>query len=202
MLTTILRLAASETDISAHLFTLYALARLCSSVSVPIVELGVRMGNSTLAILLACAETCGRLVSYDLDYLCPSNVRFTASTTMRYPWNGYWDPVINMHWDFRCKDSIEAASDWPGGELASPTPVNPCVGMLLIDTLHDYDHARGELQAWLPKLRRDAVITGHDYLLDGAGVRRAVDEFVAANESRFEKIILPYDYGLFVLMPH
>lgn len=198
MLATILRMAASETDMSAHLMTLYALARRCSSVSVPIVELGVRTGNSTLAMLTACDETCGRLVSYDIDSICPSNVRLTARAhSDQRKWER-WNQVISERWCFRCRDSIEATHDWTGGGLLVD---NPCVGMIFIDTSHEYNRTRNELAAWLPKLRRDAVIAGHDYLLEGSGVKRAVDEFAAENATRFEKIVLPHDYGMFILLP-
>jgi predicted O-methyltransferase YrrM len=191
----IIRLAASKIDISAHLTTLYSLALRCSSPSIAVVELGVRRGASTLAMLAACKKTCGRLVSYDIDPECPSNVRLTSTINAGNKWDD-WERSLTNNWDFRCKDSIEAAADWPG-----PHPLERSVGMLFIDTDHHYDRTRDELDAWLPKLRDDAVICGHDYISDENGVSRAVNEFSDAYSKRFELVALPNDWGLFVLLP-
>lgn len=189
MFHTMLRLAAAGTDISAHLPTLYALAIDHSSISVPIVELGVRTGNSTLALLAACAATHSQLVSYDIDSACPENVRRTAREhTHNWP---ACDRAISKRWDFRALDSILAADQWSSGGF---------VGMLFIDTIHEYERTRDELAAWLPKLRRDAVICGHDYPDASGGVKKAVDEFVSVHHE-LELIVLPHDYGLFVLLP-
>jgi hypothetical protein len=77
---------------------------------------------------------------------------------------------------------------------------------MFLDTTHLYQDTRAELLAWIPKLRRDAVLCGHDYLLhlhprwSDRGVRRAVDEIVAES-TRWELVVHQRDHGLFILLP-
>lgn len=188
MIRTLLKLAAAGTDVSAHTMTLYALAYAQSSPSVPIVELGVRDGNSTTALVCGVLLRNGRLFSYDID----------ESRSLATKQRPDWTDAMRERWEFRCKDSVTAADGWSGRPAHFE---RPCVGMLFIDTFHDRDQTRRELSAWLPRLNPGAVIAGHDYLLESGGVKQAVDEFLAAHADRFELIVLPHDNGLFVLLP-
>lgn len=43
-----------------------------------------------------------------------------------------------------------------------------------IDALHDYWSVKRDVDAWLPKVRRGGIISGHDYHM--AGVKKVVDE--------------------------
>jgi hypothetical protein len=45
-----------------------------------------------------------------------------------------------------------------------------------IDGLHTYDGVIADIKTWLPKIRFDGVIAGHDYHIEG--VRRAVSELL------------------------
>jgi predicted O-methyltransferase YrrM len=47
---------------------------------------------------------------------------------------------------------------------------------VFIDAEHTYEGVRGDIQAWLPKLRPGGLLSGHDYCKAFPGVRRAVDE--------------------------
>ena len=63
-----------------------------------------------------------------------------------------------------------------------------------------------ELDAWAPRLHRQGIICGHDYLLHldpiwrATGVKRAVDEFTAASDG-YDLIVHTRDHGLFILLP-
>lgn len=66
-------------------------------------------------------------------------------------------------------DSRDAASMVPDGSL----------DFVFIDADHSYEGVRGDIRAWLPKLRGDGVLGGHDYDHEGGhdfGVNEAVDE--------------------------
>ena len=75
--------------------------------------------------------------------------------------------------------SLEAAARIPAASL----------DFVYIDARHDYASVMEDLEAWYPKVRPGGLVTGHDYL-DGTfdagefAVRRAVDEFFGARESR------------------
>jgi predicted O-methyltransferase YrrM len=165
-----------------------ALAFLASKWSVGhIVELGVGRGYSTISLLSGLMGSGKWLVSYDIEPAREENV-FRALAIER--------PPFELPWQFRVRDSVEAAKDWQDGS----------VSLLFLDTSHDYDHTKRELEAWLPKMHPEGVIAGHDYFLDRmgpivCGVGRAVDEFARDHASRMTLQVLPHDQGLFILWP-
>ncbi len=59
--------------------------------------------------------------------------------------------------------SLQAAQEAPD-EIADA---------VFIDGAHDEESVRGDIIAWLPKVKRGGILAGHDY--DEAGVRNAVD---------------------------
>lgn len=73
------------------------------------------------------------------------------------------------------KRSLEAAKDVPDGSL----------DFAFIDADHSYEGCRDDIRAWFPKVKSGGFISGHDYENNqhafGPMVKRAVDEFVAAN---------------------
>jgi len=174
-------------SLSAHLMTLYALARRASG---PVVECGVGSGFSTLALLAGAAEAGVSLTSYDIN---PRARDAALQTIGCEP-----DDARIGHWTFHAKASLDGASDWSPGAL----------GLFFLDTTHFYTDTRNELAAWASRIRPDGVICGHDYLLHldpvwrTTGVKRAVDEFVAEHP-QYTCIVHRRDYGLFVLSrPH
>jgi predicted O-methyltransferase YrrM len=189
----LLRLLLSRIDgangfgvkLGAHLMTLYALARRATG---PIVECGVGSGYSTLALLAGALEAGVTLESYDVK----AEARDAALSTWRFD---DADPRL-AGWTFVQKSSEAAAADWAGEP----------VSLLFLDTSHFYTETRRELEAWAPRMRADGVLCGHDYLLHldplwtATGVKRAVDEFVAA-DGRYTLQVIQRDHGLFILWP-
>ena len=76
------------------------------------------------------------------------------------------------------KLSTEAASDFEDGYF----------DMIYIDTDHSYNTTRDELIAYLPKMKSDGIIAGHDYSMGNwiksykYGVIEAVHEFCVEND--------------------
>lgn len=171
--------------LSAHLMTLYALARTSCG---PIVECGVGSGFSTLALLAGAADAGLTVASYDIR----EEARGAALGTLQCEHD---DPQVR-HWTFTTKASHEAAADWADGVL----------GVLFLDTSHFYSETRRELSAWAPRMAPRGIMCGHDYLLhldpmwQATGVKRAVDEFVDAT-GRYDLVVHRRDHGLFVLWP-
>ena len=62
---------------------------------------------------------------------------------------------------------------------------------VFIDAAHDYDSVKEDIAAWAPKVRKDGIVSGHDYMnlnhtdQDGMvtpyGVKQAVNEWVDQN---------------------
>lgn len=51
-----------------------------------------------------------------------------------------------------------------------------------IDADHTYNGAMADIIAWTPKVRKDGIVSGHDYQLPD--VRMAIDDYVRANNIR------------------
>ncbi len=173
-------------QLSAHVMTLYALARQACG---PIVECGVGSGFSTLALLAGADEAGLPVTSYDVH----AGTRDAALRTIGLG----ADDARLRRWAFHARASHEGAADWPDGTL----------GLLFLDTTHFYTDTRRELGAWAPRMHPRGVICGHDYLLHldprwtATGVKRAVDEFVSAVEGRYQRVLHRRDHGLFILLP-
>lgn len=50
------------------------------------------------------------------------------------------------------------------------------VNLLFIDGNHDYEAVKEDIGMWLPKMKKNAIMCGHDYGKEQFGVTRAVDE--------------------------
>ncbi len=145
-------------DICEHLVTLELLVtefRLKE-----IVELGTRMGSSTLALLEAANLIGGRLLSVDLDE-CRETQEKVARSGLEHLWRFIQSSDLDV----------------PDSEL----PAN--IDLLFIDTSHLYDHTVAELKKYAPRVRPGGWIVFHDYI-SFAGVTRAVGEFLASLSPR------------------
>lgn len=61
---------------------------------------------------------------------------------------------------------------------------------VFIDSSHEYDDVKNELEKWYPKIKAGGVLAGHDYHHQGlwAGVGKAVDEFCEKNNIKLTPI--------------
>lgn len=182
--------ANAPDDIRHHLWSLYWICRSVDFGVGPgrkVIELGVRGGDSTRAILAALKHTKGKLVSYDIK----GDIRDVRKLTqdMGIPWE---DGI----WECRKGDSVEAGEKWTEGYF----------DILFVDTLHTYDHTIREIQAW-EKFVRGAIIlhdTGNTEPHQN-GVRPAIDAFLANRPASSEWLLEDYpcvaerDVGLGIL---
>lgn len=145
---------------NSHLCTLYLLGRIANG---SVVETGVCQGASTAAFLMAVGDEGGAVTSYDIDPKCRDRVKRNLAPLP----GGHLDS-----WSFVVRDSVEAAASHD----------DKTVGLLFLDSDHSRKHVERELAAWLPKMRPDGIMAGHDYV-GTPGVREAVDGFVARAEN-------------------
>lgn len=73
---------------------------------------------------------------------------------------------VAEHYTAVRKDTVEAAADF----------ADASVDFLWIDTTQDYDMVKAELDAWLPKMKSDGWIGGHDYFASPDSIGRIVAE--------------------------
>jgi hypothetical protein len=76
--------------------------------------------------------------------------------------------------------------------------INNKTDFIYIDACHLYECVKQDLNDWLPKLKKNGLMCGHDYIkLSNFGVIEAVDEF--CNEHNFEMIIFNNNGGDYAL---
>ena len=80
--------------------------------------------------------------------------------------------LANFDVEYIRKPSLEAAKEIPDGSL----------DFVYIDAMHDFDNVMMDIIAWTPKVRRDGIVSGHDYEhYYTCGVVRAVDAHAIAH---------------------
>jgi hypothetical protein len=137
-------------DIQRHL------PRLRREARGAVLELGVRGGNSTAALLAGVEDRGGTVWSVDVDPVC-------AQVFAGHP-----------QWRFACADSRDVDA-----VLAVGLPDQ--LDLLFIDTLHEYDQVTSELELWAPRVRAGGRILLHDAEV-APGVWRGVADYSRANQ--------------------
>jgi predicted O-methyltransferase YrrM len=125
-----------DSDIREYLPLLYNTAR--SYPGARILELGVRKGNSTLALLAGAEESGGHVWSADITDVIREDMR---------PWAGC------RLWTFTCGDDMNE-------NVQNQLPRE--VDVLFIDTSHEYGHTLRELEVYMPRLAPGGVALFHD----------------------------------------
>lgn len=141
--------AAKYIDIVDHLPTLRSLAHGT------VVEIGVRDGSSTNALLLGIKENGGHLYSIDITAKCGT--------------------IFNDEdWTF-----IHGDSGSP--ETAAKVPQE--IDVLFVDGDHEYQYVKLDLMTYGPRVKKGGIILMHDVLMpDLPGVFRAYEEYAASRK--------------------
>lgn len=183
-----------------HPLLLQAIAKVRPAV---VVEVGVWKGRSVLTIgrTMRTLGLHGVIIAVDtwlgssdhwFDPANHRNLRFEAGYPKLYHCfmenmvtEGLADLVVPLP-----LDSVNAAVVLKGRGFT--------IDLMHIDGAHDYRSVKGDLAAWWPLIRPGGGIVMDDYVADGSawdGLKRAVDEFVAAErpavfEATFPKCFL------------
>lgn len=142
-----------NTDICQHLMTLYMLTRQMKLSTV--LELGVRTGESTIALLSAVKEIGGIVTSIDIVD-CPEATSKVDSLG------------LSKWWRFIKGDDLEV--EW-----------NESIDHLFIDTSHTYDQTLKELQRFEPQVKNGGVVTLHD-IVAYPDVLPAINDYLAGRD--------------------
>jgi predicted O-methyltransferase YrrM len=143
--------AAKVSDIYQHLVRLYELVVRLDAKEV--IELGVRGGESTVALLEAVHETKGRLVSVDVSPCLEAREMIE-----RYR--------LASRWEFYQSDSVEF-----GRKMILERPFD----VAFVDTSHTYEQTCGEIKAFAPNIRSSGAMAFHD-TLSAPDVMRAIKD--------------------------
>lgn len=75
-------------------------------------------------------------------------------------------------WYVRMEDSCDAALSWPAWSKGT------VIDMLMIDTSHEYEQTKLELERWLWYMRRGGLVWLHDFTSSYPGCVKAINEAV------------------------
>lgn len=117
-----------------------------------------------------------------------STIIFAKSSKIRKlyavdPWIENYDPDIKLQITFSKAKEIfdEKLKDFTNIEVmqmtsaeASSAFLDNSVDIVYIDGDHRYEFVKKDIECWLPKLKKDGIIAGHDIVL--TGVMKAVCE--------------------------
>ena len=146
--------AAATSDIQRHL------PRLRQEARGTVLELGVRGGSSTVALLAGLEERGGTLWSVDVD----------PESAAVFPGHAQWRFVL-----------ADSRDERPLADAGLPDELD----VLFIDTLHTYEQVRDELEVWGDRVVDGGVILFHD--TDSyPEIRRAISEWCKARGVPFE----------------
>jgi hypothetical protein len=129
-------------DITDHLPTLFCeVLKVAPSL---VVELGTRGGESTKALLRAASIAGANMLSVDLSD-CSKVVDASE---------------FNKVWRFVQADDLVFAGEFKDWCSENDFPLS--IDVLFIDTSHQYEHTRHEIQAWFPLLSGKGKVIFHD----------------------------------------
>ncbi len=136
------------------------------------VEIGCWEGKSTYCMAEKIKNTKKNIKFYAVDIWEPYK-------QVDMMWNANYDRfLVNTQplWDYITvlrQDSIDASKRFD----------DKSIDFIFIDGNHQYEAVKADIQAWLPKLKDNGVIAGHDTEWDS--VRRAVSECFSDNKTTF-----------------
>lgn len=142
-----------------------------------ILELGVRLGVSTVALLLAAKKVNGHLWSIDVDP-CVRAVKTVK------------DNGLDSYWTFMIGDDKTLLLGFTENSM----------DMVFIDTSHQYEHTLQELRLCDRILRKGGVMLLHDTVgRDYPDVMKAVSVFLREQQEKYVFKELGSRYGLGML---
>jgi len=162
-------------DTSQCVSLLYAIPILLKAET--ILELGVRQGISTIALLTACRRMKGELVSIDIDPCEEAKQKIKALE-------------LDKFWTFTQMDDrewLKHADDYS-------------FELIFIDTDHNYEHMMTELVQCDKCLEKNGVMLVHDTLApDFLDIPRAIGDFLIEKRGKYLFLELGTRYGLGML---
>lgn len=172
--------ANSGGDMMYHVHTIHAIARGINAKT--IVDLGVRNGQATRALLLSAKENNGRVFSVDTDdcnHACPAEYK--------------------NNWLF-----YQMTTDQFYNDVVSPK--NTEIDLLMIDSDHSYEQSKIDFENYSKHVRVNGIVLLHDVYpakecrkVWPGGPGGVWKTFQEVDGQLWDKLILPYCSGLGVL---
>ena len=124
------------------------------------VEVGSWKGKSTAYMAIEIANSQKNIDFYCVDIWEPKELYQTFLENM--------SPITGFFKSLKMK-SEDAASLFD----------NETLDFVFIDASHEYEDVKNDIKCWLPKVRKNGILAGHDYQTCFPGVKKAVIESFA-----------------------
>ena len=166
----VLKRSRIGTDITAHVVRLYDFTVQIPDREKVVVELGVRNGNSTVALLAAVNDSGGHLYSVDIKD-CPGVQDLYGE---------------EPNWTFIRGNDMEVVKSW-----------NKPIDHLFIDTTHTFYHTLMELRDWGKWVKPGGIISLHD--ITNVEIMKAINRYRSENPDKYNFTTFDGSYGLGLL---
>jgi len=173
-------LVALNADTSDCVVPLVLIA--CMMKAKHILELGVRTGVSTRALLVACRKLNASLISYDTDPCTETRQKIRELELVNQE---------KPNWLFVQEDDRQMLA------IVKPRSMD----MIFLDTDHELTHAAMELDLCDKVLKRGGVILVHDTLAPAyADINKAIAQFMERHKKTYRFYEVGTRYGLGMLV--
>lgn len=170
----VLERANKWSDIQTHLVRLYDFTVQLPVKEKVVVELGVRRGTSTVALLAAVNDSGGHLYSVDINACHGTQQLYKGEP----------------NWTFIHGNDMEVVKGW-----------NNPIDHLFIDTTHTLDHTIMELREWGKWVKQGGIITLHDIYHAEVKTRvwDAIEQHMKENPEKYDFEAFEGSFGLGLL---
>jgi len=137
-----------------------------------IAEIGLEKCRMTKSVLKNCNNIITQYWAIDIFEANDSHERYFLSNITKKMWKEmYFYACRLMHYfpqlHILKMSSLQAAKIFP----------NKYFDLVFLDSDHRYESTKAEIEAWLPKVKENGILSGHDYTATHhEGVTKAVNE--------------------------
>lgn len=138
-------------------------------------EIGVLRGGNSKSILEVCQPI-------ELILVDPWRI---PDKSLPYKWARMQQPDLDQMYE----GVVNAFSSYPHVKIvrkpsleAAPTFIDQYFDFVYIDGSHRYDDVLADLEAWLPKIKNNGLLCGHDYDTTDVSKKKGDGVFAAVND--------------------
>ena len=135
------------------------------------IEVGVYRGRSLYYLLKKIKESGKNITVYGVDYYKGQS-------------DGFYDETLSNLSEFNGEYKLLRTDSVSASKIFK----NKSIDFVFIDAGHAYEEVKSDIDAWLPKVKKGGIISGHDYIYDDNAVKKVVDELFG---ERMDKKYLP-----------
>lgn len=128
------------------------------------INIGAGTGTSALAILEQRPDLMETFTTVDIS-------RGSPLGGLRNERNAFDNAGIALRHKQVLSDSVQAGQEFVGD-----------IDFIFVDGNHTYEGVKGDIQAWIPKVKNGGIAAFHDYQPAYPMVKRAIDEFMSEHE--------------------